>query len=255
MIIVISPAKNINEDIQLDNFEVSKPRFDAQSKKLLKQLKTLEPDDIKSLMKISENLSQLNYQRFQSMKFPFKQEEIIPALKAFNGAVYQSIKESDFNTVDWGFAQEKLRILSGFYGLLRPMDGIRPYRLEMGTKLVLGEFNNLYQFWGNKITNKLKADLKENGDNILINLASNEYFKSIDTKTLKADIITPLFKDYKDGKYKMIAIYAKMARGLMSRYIIKNRINNVDDLKLFNTDGYEYNDLLSSEKEWVFTRG
>ncbi len=255
MIIVISPAKNINEDAQVDNYSLTSIRFLKQSQQLLKQMKAFEPNDLKSLMKISDNIAQLNYQRFQQMNFNDNSQKLLPALKAFNGAVYQSMKVGEFDENDWLFAQNKLRILSGFYGLLNPQDGILPYRLEMGTKLNFESYKNLYQFWDDKINKSLQKDIDNNGDNILINLASNEYFKAVNSKDLNARIITPSFKEYKDGKYKMIAIYAKMARGYMSNYIIKNKISNPEELKLFDMESYTYNDQLSEGDNWVFTRG
>jgi len=220
----------------------------------LTKMKTVDVDEMMSLMKISENLAQLNYQRYQQMQFPLSKFKLLPSLLAFNGAVFQSMNVKSFSDDDWSYAQQKLRMLSGFYGLLRPMDGILPYRLEMGTKLEVGNNKNLYKFWDHKINNLLKEDIDANGDNVLINLASNEYFKAVVAKDIDARIITPTFKEYKDGKYKMIAIYAKMARGLMSAFIIKNKISNPEELKLFDIDNYTYNDQLSEGDNWVFTR-
>lgn len=255
MILIISPAKNINESIDFNSESLSATRFDSYSKALLKKMKTVDVNELMSLMKISENLAQLNYQRYQQMEYPFADYKLLPALLAFNGAVFQSMNAKIFSEEEWSFAQEKLRILSGFYGLLRPLDGILPYRLEMGTKLQIGNNKNLYSFWGNKIKEQLQSDINDNGDDVLINLASNEYYKAVVAKEMKARIITPSFKEYKDGKYKMIAIYAKMARGLMSNYIIMNKIQNPDEIKLFNIDGYSYNDKLSDNDNWTFTRG
>ncbi|OYT11224.1 MAG: peroxide stress protein YaaA [Bacteroidetes bacterium 4572_112] len=254
MIIIISPAKNINEDISFDAKQLSNTRFENQTNELLSRAKKLSVKDLMSMMKISENLGQLNYQRYQQMEVPFSNFKLLPALKAFNGAVFQSINVGGFTDEDWKFANDKLRILSGFYGLLRPFDGILPYRLEMGTKLDIGKHKNLYQFWDMKINNLLQNDIDTNGDNVLINLASNEYFKAVKGKELNARIITPTFKEYKDGKYKMIAIYAKMARGMMSNFIIKNKLSNPEEIKLFDTEGYSYNDQLSEGDNWVFTR-
>ncbi|MCK5847183.1 MAG: peroxide stress protein YaaA [Bacteroidales bacterium] len=255
MILILSPAKKINDNIDFDNNLLTDTRFDANTINLLKRMKTLKVSDFMSMMNISENLAQLNFQRYQQMEYPFSDYKLLPALSAFNGAVFQSMNVKDFSESDWKFAQEKLRILSGFYGLLRPLDGILPYRLEMGTKINIGDNKNLYQFWNNDINDLLQADINSNGDDILINLASNEYFKAVKTRELKARVITPSFKEYKDGKYKMIAIYAKMARGLMSSFIIKNKIHNPDELKLFNIDGYSFNTQISKGDNWVFTRG
>jgi len=255
MIIVISPAKNINFDKEYPEVEVSKIRFKKESNELLSVLKQLSDSDIKKLMKISNNLSQLNFERFQNMDLAKMQKVAKPSLLVFNGAVFQNMKLDSFSIDDLIYSQNKLRILSGFYGLLRPLDGIIPYRLEMGTSLNVGEYKNLYKFWDNKITDLLNKDLSENNDDIIINLASNEYFKAINTKKLKARIITIEFKEYKDEKYKTIAIYAKMARGMMSSYILRNRIENPDEIKLFSEDGYQYNDIMSEVDKWVFVRG
>jgi cytoplasmic iron level regulating protein YaaA (DUF328/UPF0246 family) len=254
MIIVISPAKNINFDKEYAELEVSKIRFREETKEILYVLKQLSDSDIKNLMKISNNLSQLNFERFQNMDLDKLQSVSKPSLLVFNGAVFQNMNLDEFGIDDLKYSQSKLRILSGFYGLLRPLDGIIPYRLEMGTALKVKGYNNLYKFWGDKITDLLQSDLDDDGDKVLINLASNEYFKSINTKKLDARVITIEFKEYKDEKYKTIAIYAKMARGKMSNYILKNRINNPDEIKLFSEDGYQYNDIMSEADKWVFVR-
>jgi len=255
MIVIISPAKNINFDnIQEPPFS-SEIRFQDESEQLLNELKKYGHNEIVKLMKVSNKISLLNFERYQSMSFPFESKETKAALLVFNGAVFQSMNIDSFSSSDLYYAQNKLRILSGFYGLLRPLDGIMPYRLEMGTKLKVKSQKNLYSFWGNKLTKILQKDIDDNGDNILINLASNEYFKAINTKILNARIISPEFKDFKNDKYKVISIYAKQARGMMSEFILKNRIENPDEIKLFNTGGYQYNDIMSSDDNWVFTRG
>ncbi|RLD44344.1 MAG: peroxide stress protein YaaA [Bacteroidetes bacterium] len=255
MIVIISPAKNINFD---NNQEVpfsSEIRFPNESEELLHELKKYTSSDISKLMKVSSKISQLNFERFQSMNFPFDSNETKSALLVFNGAVFQSMNINTFSKSDLEYAQQKLRILSGFYGLLRPLDGIMPYRLEMGTHLPVKLYKNLYSFWGDKLTTTLQNDIDENGDDILINLASNEYFKAINTKKINARIITPEFKDFKNDKYKVISIYAKQARGMMSKFILTNRIEKPDELKLFNTAGYQYNDNMSTSDKWVFIRG
>ncbi len=255
MIVIISPAKNINFETESIAPFSSNIRFEKESKRLLKELKKLSVNDISKLMKVSNNISQLNFQRYQTMNIPFNSEEVKPALLVFNGAVFQSMNIDGFGNDDLEYSQEKLRILSGFYGLLRPFDGIIPYRLEMGTHLTIDLHKNLYYFWGDKITEILQQDMDNSNDNILVNLASNEYFKAINTKKLKARIITPEFRDYKNGKYKIISIYAKQARGMMTEYIIKNRIAQADELKLFDNGGYQFNDNMSDGDKWVFIRG
>ena len=206
-------------------------------------------------MQLSPKLAQLNYERFQSMVIPFEHGVAKPALLVFNGDVYQGMGLDTFSIDDLNYAQQKLRILSGFYGLLRPLDGILPYRLEMGTSLKVKQHKNLYEFWGDKIKKNLQRDFDMDAQQVLINLASNEYFKAVNAHQLKARIITPIFKDYKNGNYKIISFYAKKARGMMSAYILKNRIDNPEEIKLFDQDNYLYNDLLSKGDEWVFTRG
>jgi len=255
MIVIISPAKNINFDNNQKAPFTSEIRFPKESEELLQKLKKYTSSDISKLMKVSSKISQLNFERFQSMNFPFGNNEVKSALLVFNGAVFQSMNIETFSSSDLKYAQQKLRILSGFYGLLRPLDGIMPYRLEMGTHLSVKSYNNLYSFWGDKLTNALQNDIDENGDSILINLASNEYFKAINIKKIDARIITPEFKDFKNDKYKVISIYAKQARGMMTEFILKNRIANPDELKLFTSGGYQYNDNMSSPNKWVFTRG
>jgi len=255
MVVIISPAKNINFNNNQEAPFLSEIRFPNESLRLLNELKKYTSSDISKLMKVSSKISQLNFERFQSMNFPFDSNETKAALLVFNGAVFQSMNIETFSSSDLEYAQQKLRILSGFYGLLRPLDGIMPYRLEMGTHLSVNSHKNLYSFWGEKLTTTLQNDIDDNGDNILINLASNEYFKAINIKKIDARIITPEFKDYKNDKYKVISIYAKQARGMMSEFILKNRIDKPDEIKLFNTAGYQYNDNMSTPNKWVFTRG
>jgi cytoplasmic iron level regulating protein YaaA (DUF328/UPF0246 family) len=188
------------------------------------------------------------------MNLPFDPKQTKPALLVFSGDVYQGMEPTSFSVADLEYAQHKLVILSGFYGLLRPLDGILPYRLEMGTHLKIRNHPHLYSFWGNKLLKKIQSAIDEQGDNVLINLASNEYFKAANASKLKARIITPVFKEYKDGSYSMVSFYAKRARGLMSAYILKNRIQNPEEIKLFDLEGYQYNDLLTKGEQWVFTR-
>lgn len=253
MLIIISPAKNLGTPT-LNRKTISEIDFPKESKELMKVLKTLSPDELSKLMKISPKLSELNYERNLKWNYPFTSEEKGIALHMFQGEVYRGIDIETFTETDFSFAQEHLRIISGLYGLLKPADTILPYRLEMGTKLENNNGKNLYEFWGNKITEKINNIIERQNYNILVNLASNEYFKSIKKKNLNARIITPSFKEYRNGEYKNITVYAKKARGFMTRFIIKNRIENFEDLKTFDTENYCYNEELSTENEIVFTR-
>jgi cytoplasmic iron level regulating protein YaaA (DUF328/UPF0246 family) len=205
-------------------------------------------------MDISPKLAELNYQRFQAWSLPFTPENSWQAVLMFNGDVYQGLKAETFSTTEFETAQANLRILSGVYGLLRPLDLIQPYRLEMGTNIAIARKKNLYEFWKPKITSKLNAELAETGQKELINLASNEYFSALDTKKLKARIITPTFKEHKDGQYQMVSFFAKKARGLMSRFIIQNQITDPEEIKAFDLEGYFFNNQLSKGDNWVFTR-
>ena len=202
-------------------------------------------------MNISEKISLLNYERYIRWSLPFNKNNAHPALLLFQGDVYKGISADDFKKEDFLFAQNSLRILSGLYGILKPLDLIQPYRLEMGTQIKIGKHNDLYDFWGEEITQAINKD--KNSD-YLINLASVEYFKSIKKDKLKAKLINIIFKEKRNGNYKIIGINAKKARGLMSRYIIKNKINNPEDLKKFKEENYIYNKNLSSDSDWVFTR-
>ncbi len=204
-------------------------------------------------MSISASLSDLNYQRYQDFSEDYNTQNSKQAILAFTGDVYRGLEATSFTEKEFEYAQDNIRILSGLYGLIRPLDLIQPYRLEMGTKLqVTPKVKNLYEFWNDKITSELNTAL--DGD-VLVNLASNEYFKSVDIKKLKSDVLTIDFKDNKNGKYKTIAIYAKLARGYMTNYMVKNKINSVDELRGFDYEGYAFNNELSQDLNWVFTRG
>ncbi len=255
MLILISPAKTLDYSVSMPNIEASNISFPKESMELINGLKKFKAKEIQELMGISPKLAQLNFERIQQYRFPFSEEEVKPALLVFKGEVFQGINVESFSNNDLQYAQDHLCILSGLYGLLRPLDKIMPYRLEMGTKYSTKKFKHLYDFWDNKIHNAVQESLDKQGDNILINLASNEYYKSVKAKNLKAEIITPQFKDFKNGQYKMISFFAKKARGLMTNFILKNQIYNPEELKLFNMEGYEYNDRLTVGNEWVFTRG
>lgn len=254
MLLVISPAKNLDETSELPTVKATQPALLDEASVLIEQLKPLAPQDICTLMKLSDKLGALNYERFQAWAQPFTAKNARPAALTFNGDVYQGLDAAHFNAEDFAFAQQHLRILSGLYGLLRPLDLMQPYRLEMGTKFANNRGKDLYAFWGDIITNTLNDQLKKQGINTVINLASGEYFKAIKPKLLKAEIIEPIFKDYKNGQYKIISFYAKKARGLMSAYSIKNKLTNPEDLKGFDVEGYGYNAEQSTSQKWVFTR-
>lgn len=254
MLIVISPAKTLDFDTPTTSNIHSDAEFTKDSAQLIKVLRKLKVDDISDLMGISPKLAQLNFERFHEWHLPFNEENAKQALLAFKGDVYTGIDATTFTNNNFERAQTNLRILSGLYGVLKPMDLIQAYRLEMGKKLENRRGDNLYQFWGDKITKSINQTLKENDHQHLINLASNEYFKSIKGKKVKAEIITPGFKDLKNGEYKMISFFAKKARGLMTRFIIQNEITNPEDLKAFDLDGYIYNPNLSKENAPIFTR-
>ncbi|WP_448548370.1 peroxide stress protein YaaA [Thalassotalea fusca] len=254
MLLVVSPAKNLDFETPLSTSQYSQPELLEHSQALIDICRTLTPADIASLMSISDKLAGLNAARFGEWSQPFTTENARPAVLAFNGDVYTGLDATSLNDDDLTYAQQHMRILSGLYGLLKPLDLMQAYRLEMGIKLGNERGSNLYQFWGEIITDKLNEAIAAQGDNVLVNLASNEYFKSVKKKALQADVITPAFKDWKNGQYKMISFFAKKARGLMARYIIENRINSAEELKGFDVDGYQYNSELSKGNDWVFTR-
>jgi len=253
MRIVISPAKKLYEGSALQNFPHTQPAFLQQAQTLIDILQEKNAFDIAELMKLSMKLADLNVQRYQSWHTPFTANNAKQALFSFAGDVYQGLDAQSLLHDDINFAQEHLRMLSGLYGMLRPLDLMQPYRLEMGTRLANDKGSNLYDFWGNTITEQLNQELPTT--DTLINLASTEYFKVIQPKLLQTNIITPCFKENKAGTYKVVGIYAKKARGLMTRYIIKNRITDVQAIKNFDLDGYIYNPSLSDNKIWVFSRG
>ena len=252
MLVVISPAKKLDENCDknlVTNFTI--PPYLEDSKKIIKSLRKYSTDKLSKLMNISEKISLLNYERYIKWSLPFTKKNAHPALLLFQGDVYKGISVSDFNKEDFIYAQKSLRILSGLYGILKPLDLIQPYRLEMGTQIKIGKHNDLYDFWGDEITKTINED--KNSD-YLINLASVEYFKSINKEKLNAKLINIIFKEKRNGSYKIIGINAKKARGLMSRYIIKNKISNPMKLKKFKEENYSYNKNLSSDSDWVFTR-
>ena len=256
MLIVVSPAKKLDYDSTVPVNEYSMPGMLGQSQVLVDTLKKYSPQQIATLMGLSDKLASLNAVRYGEWSLPFTDSNARQAVLAFKGDVYAGMDAYAFKKSDFTFAQKHLRILSGLYGLLLPLDLIQPYRLEMGTKLKNPNGKNLYEFWGNGITDALNTDLAKQKSKlpILLNLASNEYFKSVNKKALEATIITPVFKNEKAGIYKVVGIYAKRARGLMVNYVIKNRINDVEKIKAFDVEGYSYNAAMSSANEWVFIR-
>ena len=254
MLTVISPAKTLDFDTPTVTDAFTQPSHLTQSRKLVKRLRQLTASDLSNLMNVSDNIAELNQQRFKKWKTPFKPENARQAVFAFKGDVYIGLDAYSMTGVNVDYAQDHLRILSGLYGLLRPLDLMQPYRLEMGTRLDTDLGRNLYQFWDERITRALNKELKQADTSTLINLASNEYFKSIKPALLKADVITPVFKDYNKGEYQMISFFAKKARGMMARYLIDQQIDRPEALKEFDRDGYTYNPAMSKSREWVFTR-
>lgn len=255
MIAILSPAKSLDFEKQFE-IRSTQTRFQEETNQLIKVLRTKSEEEVQDLMSISDKLAQLNVERYDNFKTNTP-KHAKQAILAFQGDVYQGMDAEDFTHEEHDYAQQHIRILSGLYGLLRPLDLIQPYRLEMGTKLETEKGNNLYDFWGDKITAELEKDILSQGDKVLVNLASNEYFKSVDKKTLKKEykIVDIEFKDFKNGKYKIIAFYAKKARGLMARYIVKNQIENIEDLKGFDLDGYSFDDKDSTGSKLAFKRG
>ncbi|MBS8239777.1 peroxide stress protein YaaA [Marinobacter lipolyticus] len=253
MLMVISPAKTLDYDSPLATEQYSQPDFLDDACELVDQLKTLEPHQISNLMSISHKLGQLNAERFQQWKTPFTPDNARQAILAFKGDVYTGLNAENFSEQEFEFAQKHLRMLSGLYGVLKPLDLMQPYRLEMGTRFENTRGKDLYAFWGDRITEELNRLLAAD-DGVLVNLASNEYFKSVRKKELNGRLVTPQFKDWKNGQYKMISFYAKKARGLMCRYAIENGITQADDLKGFNLEGYYFCEEQSDQNNWLFLR-
>lgn len=254
MLVVISPAKNLDFETPVPTRKHSKASLLDDSQVLMEGLRLLSPQQISALMGISDKLGVLNYDRFQQWQLPFTLSNARQALLAFKGDVYVGLDAYSFTNEQFGFSQQHLRILSGLYGVLKPLDLMQAYRLEMGTRYDNARGKDLYAFWGNKITLELNAQLKKLGSRTLVNLASNEYFKSVQASLIAADVITPVFKDWKGGKYKIISFFAKKARGRMSAYIITNGITDPSKLTGFDWDGYGYNSALSERGQLVFTR-
>ncbi|WP_394559583.1 peroxide stress protein YaaA [Aquipseudomonas alcaligenes] len=254
MLLVISPAKTLDYDTPPATARFTQPQFLDHAQELIGQLRQMSPQQIGELMHLSDKLSALNVARYGSWHPDFTPANAKQALLAFKGDVYTGLAAEDFAEADFDFAQKHLRMLSGLYGVLRPLDLMQPYRLEMGTKLANARGNNLYDFWGERISGWLNEALAEQGDDILLNLASNEYFGAVKRKALNARIIDTEFKDLKNGQYKIISFYAKKARGLMARYVIKERISDPEQLKAFDYQGYRYSAEQSKPDSLVFLR-
>ena len=253
MIAVVSPAKNLDFKTPHET-SPTQPRLKECAKELIKELRKKSVDEVKDLMGISKQLAGLNVHRYKEFAFDHTDDNAKPAALAFNGDVYQGLKAETFDQNKMDFAQKHFRILSGLYGLLRPLDLIQPYRLEMGTKLAFDDYKTLYDYWDQKILNLLLDDLKAQGDDIILNLASNEYFKSVAKRNIPARVLNVEFKDFKNDKYKIISFYAKKARGLMSRYMIENQITDQGDLRGFDYEGYYFDEKDSSENKLAFKR-
>ena len=252
MKILLSPAKSLDFKSEIPTIKTSPICFEKEAQHLNSILKTKNPKELSDLMSISSKIADLNYERNHSWSLPFTTSNARQAVYAFSGDVYRGLDAYSIENDKIDFMQNSVRIISGLYGLIKPLDLIQPYRLEMGTKLSFDSNKNLYDFWRKKITEKLNNELFDNEP--LINLASNEYFKAIDTKVIKSDIYSVNFKQFKNGSYKTIAIFSKKARGMMTRFIINNQIDDINGLKLFDYDDYSYHESLSNDKELVFTR-
>lgn len=254
MLLVISPAKTLDFESPLATSLHTQPRLLADAQQLIDQLRQLSPEQVSSLMGISDKLGLLNYERFQDWHLPFTPDNARPAVLAFKGDVYTGMEAEKFSKKDFNFAQKHLRILSGLYGLLRPLDLIQPYRLEMGTRLRTKRGANLYDFWGSRIAEQLNADAGDHLDPTLVNLASHEYFGAVDARALQIPTVTIHFREETDGELKMVSFYAKRARGLMARYLIDRRLERSQDLKDFDRDGYRFDAALSTDQDWTFVR-
>ena len=254
MLAILSPAKTLDYETPLKTKLNSQPIYGRESNQLIKTLRTFEPFEVASLMKISDKLADLTHKRYVEWRNKPAESKTRPAALAFKGDVYQGLEAESFNDNDLKFAQRHLRILSGLYGLLRPLDAIQPYRLEMGTKLNTSKGQNLYDYWGTKLTTGLNEALKESKEGTLVNLASNEYFGAVQPKLLEGSLLNIGFKEKRNGQLKFVSFSAKKARGRMAKFIIKERLKNPDDLKNFDLEDYKFNKKLSSELDWTFSR-
>ena len=254
MLITLSPSKGQDFDSPSLSKIHTKPESLKDSEQLIKVLRRFKRTDLQQLIDVSENIAQLNVDRYKSFKMPFTMKNAKQAIFAFKGDVYSGIEIDQYKEADLNYAQEHLRILSGLYGCLRPLDLIQPYRLEMKTRLPNTRGDNLYQFWGDSITETLNKQLEKQKEPVLVNLASNEYFKSVKPKKVKGRLLTINFKETKDEKTRTVAIFAKRARGMMADYILRNRIEKPEEIKKFNLGGYRFSKTLSDEKQWTFVR-
>ncbi len=254
MLIVVSPAKKLDFESENTSSELMPPRFLAEAKKLARDAKKLKSHDLQAMMGISEQLADLNVARYKAFKTPFTSANARPAIDAFQGDVYVGFDAKSLSDADRVFTNEHIRILSGLYGLLNPLDLMQAYRLEMGTRFANERGKNLYEFWDDRIAKAIDKDLKTHEHPVLINLASNEYFKAVPAKFLKAPVITPVFQDVKDGRARVISFLAKKARGMMARYVVDNRLVEPESLKMFSGGGYRYDAASSDDSRWIFSR-
>lgn len=254
MLVVLSPSKTLDYDSQPQTDQFTQPDFLDDSEQLIDILRDYDVDELRDLMDISEKLAVLNVERYDTFSTPFSPENAKPAITAFTGDVYRDFRLDDYDSDDFDFLQQHARILSGLYGLLRPLDLMQPYRLEMGTRLENPRGKNLYEFWGHKITDAVNAALDAQGDDVLLNLASNEYFDSIDTDALDGRVLNVNFKDFRKGKYKVITFYLKRLRGTMTDWMVRNRVTDPEGLKGFNERNYYFSEEHSTEDEYVFLR-
>ena len=254
MLAILSPAKTLDYQTPLTTKKSSQADFNRESSELMSTLRKFAPADIASLMKISDKLAELNHRRYAEWRSQADEDNARPALFAFKGDVYQGLDASSMNARDINFAQKHLRVLSGLHGLLRPLDLIQPYRLEMGTRLVTKRGGNLYEFWGTKVTDSINQALTQQSSKVLINLASNEYYQVIQPERVEGRILNINFKELRDGKYRFVSFSAKKARGLMARYMIDQRITQVSKLQQFDVENYAFNETLSDADNWIFTR-
>ncbi|QRM87969.1 peroxide stress protein YaaA [Lacinutrix sp. WUR7] len=252
MKLVLSPAKSLDFETQLPTTKSTEATFLNEAERLNKLLKKKSAKSLSTLMHISDNLGQLNYERNQEWQLPFTKENARPAVYTFSGDVYKGLNASTIPIEKLDTLQDTVRILSGLYGVLKPLDLMQAYRLEMGTKMPIGKNKNLYEFWKKKVTKALNEELED--DELFLNLASNEYFKAVDVKALKVPVITANFKDLKNGEYKVISFFAKQARGAMARYIVDTNAKTIEDLKGFNYEGYGFSEAMSTENNLMFIR-
>jgi cytoplasmic iron level regulating protein YaaA (DUF328/UPF0246 family) len=251
---LLSPAKTLNFDFDSEGLPLSAPRFEDDIAELLGTCKKLTAPQLRKLMGLSQGLAELNRDRFRTMELPFTESNSKPALLAFGGDVYRGFDAATLSRRDLKWSQRRIRILSGFYGMLRPLDMMQPYRLEMGTRLSNTRGKNLYEFWGHQVTDAINEDLRGRGTRAVVNLASNEYFKSVKPKDLAAPLVTALFKEDREGTIKTISFSAKRARGLMARFIVQNRVDSPEGMKEFNEEGYSYRPDLSDDSTMLFVR-